>query len=424
MSFTGKSKGIKRALIYTRVSTEEQAIHRNSLRHQEEILRLRCHHDSVEVIKHFQDDGYSAKDFKRRPAFKEMCEYIHSHPKTIDYVYIARWDRFSRNMTQTYVEIDRLEKLGIQVKCLEETVSHRDPAFPYVRSIKIAEGQSDNMRRALNTTTGIVRARKDGRYTGPPPKGYKRERNTNGKTIIVPDECAIFIKEAFEIVALGLYPIDNIRKNLFKKGLKIGRSAFYCLLRNKTYMGLTKVPEFNEEEAYYVPGLHEPLVSEDLFHQVQSVLRKLDEKSCSPVVKIKQREEFPLRGLLICPECSRNLTGSLSKSRNGSYYGYYHCQNTCKTRFSASLLNDKLDDYLKFITIPSEISELYMAILEDTFKTNEGDRKKQIQGLKERIKDQEDKLARCDDMLLNREIDRDSHQRMISKLKPNLPPKS
>jgi site-specific DNA recombinase len=46
--------------------------------------------------------------------------------------------------------------------------------------------------------------------------------------------------------------------------------------------------------------------------------------------------------------------------------------------------------------------------------------KKQIQGLKERIKDQEDKVARCDDMLLNQEIDRDSHQRMIPKLKEEI----
>lgn len=68
----------------------------------------------------------------------------------------------------------------------------------------------------------------------------------------------------------------------------------------------------------------------------------------------------------------------------------------------------------------SEVSELYMTILEDTFKSNEGDRKKQIQGLKERIKDQEDKIARCDDMLLNREIDRHSHSLMISKLKEEI----
>lgn len=61
-----------------------------------------------------------------------------------------------------------------------------------------------------------------------------------------------------------------------------------------------------------------------------------------------------------------------------------------------------------------------MAILEDTFKSNEGDRKKQIRGLKERIKDQESKIARCDDMLLNKDIDRETHQRMISKLKEEI----
>jgi site-specific DNA recombinase len=56
--------------------------------------------------------------------------------------------------------------------------------------------------------------------------GYKRERNTKDKTIIVPDENAILIREAFEIVTLGLYPIDNVRKILSEKGLKIERSSF------------------------------------------------------------------------------------------------------------------------------------------------------------------------------------------------------
>ena len=420
MIFTKKPKGIKRALIYTRVSTDDQATHGYSLGYQEEVLRLQCQKDGVELVKHFQDDGYSAKDFLHRPAFSELYEYICVNPKTIDYVYVVRWDRFSRNVTQAYVELDRLAKLGVQVKCLEETVSQKDPMFPIVRAFKIAEGESDNIRRALNTTIGIIRARKEGRYTGPPPKGYKRERGANGKTIIVPDESALLIREAFEVVSLELYSIDNVRKLLSEKGLKIGRSAFYDLLRNPTYMGLTKVPEFGEEEEYYVPGLHEALVREDLFHQVQVVLKKIGEKSCIPTAKIKQRDEYPLRGFLVCLECSKNLTSSASRSRNGSYYGYYHCQNTCKTRFSASFLNDKLDDYLKSLTIPAEVSELYMAILEDTFKSNEGDRKKQIQGLRERIRDQEDKIARCDEMLLNREIDRDSHQRMIPKLKEEI----
>ncbi len=45
------------------------------------------------------------------------------------------------------------------------------------------------------------------------------------------------------------------------------------------------------------------------------------------------------------------------------------------------------------------------------------DRKKQVRGLKERVRNQEEKITRCDEMLLNREIDRGSHQRMIAKLR-------
>jgi len=47
----------------------------------------------------------------------------------------------------------------------------------------------------------------------------------------------------------------------------------------------------------------------------------------------------------------------------------------------ANTLNKALDElskrnFLRALTIPSEVSDLYMAILEDTFKSNEGDRKK------------------------------------------------
>lgn len=68
MIFTGKPRGVKRALIYTRVSTEEQAIHGYSLGYQEELLKLQCQKDGVQLVEHFQDDGYSAKDFDHRPS--------------------------------------------------------------------------------------------------------------------------------------------------------------------------------------------------------------------------------------------------------------------------------------------------------------------------------------------------------------------
>lgn len=47
---------------------------------------------------------------------------------------------------------------------------------------------------------------------------------------------------------------------------------------------------------------------------VQAVLKKIGEKSCIPTEKNKQRDEYPLRGVLLCPACNRNLTGSPSRS--------------------------------------------------------------------------------------------------------------
>jgi hypothetical protein len=55
------------------------------------------------------------------------------------------------------------------------------------------------------------------------------------------------------------------------------------------------------------------------------------------------------------------------------------CQNHCKTRFNALEMHNKQFDFLKSLAIPSEVSELYMTILVETFKSNEVDRKKQIQ---------------------------------------------
>ena len=420
MKTTGKPRLAKRALIYTRVSTEEQALQGYSLDYQKETLEHHCQQNGIEIVKHFEDDGYSAKSFDKRPAFADLCEYIKTKPKAVDYVYVIRWDRFSRNVEEAYVEIHRLRQLGVEIRCLEETVAPTDPMFPLIRAFKIAEGETDNRRRALNTKTGIVNARKEGRYTGPAPRGYERERTVGGKSIIVPGKFASLIREAFEVVALGIYSIDDVRRTLIAKGLKIGRSAFYDLLRNPTYMGLTKVPQFLDEDEYYVSGTHEPIVSEELFHQVQGVLRKIWEKSHAQCKKSKQREEFPLRGMLVCPECSRNLTGSRSRSRNGNYYHYYHCQRECKARFNVDELHEILDDHLKSLTIPAEVTELYLAVLEDTFKSQEGDREKQIQGLREQIAGCNDKMLRCDEMRIEGEIPKDSHQRLMSKYKEEL----
>lgn len=56
------------------------------------------------------------------------------------------------------------------------------------------------------------------------------------------------------------------------KGLKIGKSHIWNILRNPIYCGNIYIPTYKNEEAMLVKGKHEPIVSEALFNEVQDVL--------------------------------------------------------------------------------------------------------------------------------------------------------
>ena len=61
------------------------------------------------------------------------------------------------------------------------------------------------------------------------------------------------------------------------------------------------------------------------------------------------RDEFPLRGFLICPQCGKMLTASLSKGRK-DHYPYYHCLKGCKERHKADEINQSFENLLKALT--------------------------------------------------------------------------
>jgi site-specific DNA recombinase len=65
----------RRALIYTRVSTEEQAQNAHSLIEQEHLLVEWCARENYEVVGRHVDAGFSARSLKR-PAFQQMVDRL------------------------------------------------------------------------------------------------------------------------------------------------------------------------------------------------------------------------------------------------------------------------------------------------------------------------------------------------------------
>src|SRR5690349_2839245 len=83
------------AVIYTRVSTEEQAKGGTSLAAQKAACLEYCERQGYEVGKVFVEEGESAKS-ANRTQLKSMLEYCRTR-KEIKVVVVHKLDRFARN---------------------------------------------------------------------------------------------------------------------------------------------------------------------------------------------------------------------------------------------------------------------------------------------------------------------------------------
>src|SRR5947208_3410258 len=96
----------RKAILYIRVSTDEQAEKGNSLKHQEERLRNHCTVNGIEVTALYKED-YSAKTFER-PEFNKLLTYLKKNKGEADLLLFLKWDRFSRNAPEAYNMINTL----------------------------------------------------------------------------------------------------------------------------------------------------------------------------------------------------------------------------------------------------------------------------------------------------------------------------
>ena len=109
---------MRKAIIYIRVSTDEQADKGYSMRHQKEFLRKYCEMNSIQMVEVVKED-YSAKTFLR-PAFNVLLMKLKNRKIKVDYLIFTKWGRFSRNAPDAYAMISALNKIGIEPQAIEQ----------------------------------------------------------------------------------------------------------------------------------------------------------------------------------------------------------------------------------------------------------------------------------------------------------------
>jgi DNA invertase Pin-like site-specific DNA recombinase len=400
------------AIVYNRVSTPGQVEHGYSLESQERDNREFAIRHGFTVIKSFHEKGESAKT-QERTELKKLIKYCVENKNRIGALIVWKLDRLTRQLEDQISLAKQFDKLGIRVLVTTQT-NLESSEGKLMRNIIGSFSQYENDIKSERTKFGMKAALLSGRWVWPPTTGYKSIRTDSQKPICIPDEEAPFMVRCFELFISGNYRQSDIVKQLHSEGFKrLTKTHLAKILRNPFYAGIVRHKWLDHD----VAGLHTPLIAEETYFKAQELL---DGKRPNKLKRLRQREDFPLKGFLFCHKCGRKLTAGWSKGRHGVKYGYYHCPTKgCSVNLRKETLETIFPAHLQSIQPKREFIALFEAILLDTWKSRQAAQLEEKRHLEREIKGLEEKITHFDD-LLGKGLELEHYNRNIQQVKNNI----
>jgi len=316
--------------LYCRVSTREQTKEGYSIGEQQERLKNYCAAMNWKKYKLYVDGGYSGGNMER-PALKNLISDIKKG--LVEKVVVYKLDRLSRSQKDSLVLIeDVFLKNNVDFISMSENFDTSTAFGRAMVGILSVFAQLEREQIKERMIMGIEARAKEGKYCGScSPVGYDY---IDGE-LKINDFEALQVKEAFELTLEGLSPY-KVADILNKKGYrtKFGIWSEYrvrWVVRSPLYIGRVKY------SGEYFDGIHEPIVSEELFNDVQNYLEKRAAENAKCNYCAGKATTY-LGGFLICAHCGGKYSKQLqlSKKADGTYlrYYYYICQSRSKKKKS------------------------------------------------------------------------------------------
>ena len=324
-------------VVYTRVSTKEQADKNLSLDTQKRIIDEYALRHKLKIVEYFGGTYESAKTDGRKE-FKRMVNFIRNCKGQVSQILVYTLDRFSRTGGAAIkIASDLREKYGVAVFAVTQPTDTSNPSGVLHQNIQLLFSEFDNQQRRQRVIAGMTEKFKLGYWVIKPPQGYDIITK-NGVRNIVLNEEGRKMKKAFEWKAQGMKNEDIIVR-LNKMGVKMYKQKIHKTFMNPFYCGLIAHGMLNGK---VVEGKHEPMISKELFMKVNSIITD------SPLYGIphkKENSEIPLKVFVRCSDCGEPFTGYIMKER-GIYY--YKCRTKgCRCNKNAKQLNNQFLELLQ-----------------------------------------------------------------------------
>lgn len=204
--------GIKRAALYIRVSTEEQAMHGLSLTAQRETLERYVGDNGLKLAGIYVDEGITArKKYKNRAAFMRMLDDVRAD--RIDLILFIKLDRWFRNIADYYEVQKILDAHNVRWIATEEDYDTTTANGRLHLNIKLSIAQDESDRTSERIKFVFDSKVKRGEViSGKTPLGYRIE----GKRLVPDEETAPIARDIFDrylfirsLAALRLYIMET-----------------------------------------------------------------------------------------------------------------------------------------------------------------------------------------------------------------------
>lgn len=323
----------KRAALYIRVSTEEQARHGYSLGEQEHDLRQHAEQHGYIVVGVYADEGISArKALSRRKALQRLLDDVRTG--VVNIIVFKCLDRWFRNVRDYYAVQDILDQHGVLWECSQEEIFNTTTTNGRLMlNLKLSLAQHESDQTGDRVRYIFEGRRRIGKVTSVSiPDGYLIN---DDKRIQIDKDVAPMVRAMFRHFIAFRNILRTYRMLREKYDYKKSDSAVGRALRNRLYIG----------EYHGIEGFCPALISKNTFAQAQEILAGHAKRPRSSNIYI-------YTGLLHCPNCGRVLTPAFSRSKDKVYI-YYICRNathsdcTYKTYYPEQRIESILLDALE-----------------------------------------------------------------------------
>ncbi|MEK4848169.1 recombinase family protein [Bacillus sp. FSL W8-0183] len=333
----------KKAALYVRVSTTEQAEEGYSIEEQIRVLKEMCDREGYEVFKIYDDRGISGKSIKGRPALQQLLRDANEH--AFDMVLVWKMNRFSRKTLDLLTIVDLLKKKHISFRSLTERHETETPSgvMQFQMMAIIAEFERANI--AENVKMGMIARAREGSWNGGQVLGYDvvghfdDNRKRKQSKLVINEEEASIVREIFHMYTTG-HGYKSIANHLNKKGFTTKKnksfsiSAIKTILTNPLYVGMIRFNvrrDWEEKRRNNInphpvieKGKHQPIITEETWEKTKSIMKS---KSGKP--NRIHNGKFPLTGIMKCPVCGSGMVigRTTNKRKDGTkrILEYYVC---------------------------------------------------------------------------------------------------